>query len=121
MPWDVELPELPDERATAAVRGSDSDVEEARGKLQRQLRRLSIPMLFFQCKQVYTGVALPSETVDSLASTEPLARMAPSDNAREPMDEGTANSFLALLTDAEIVALGWCWAFYARPDQLLPT
>lgn len=120
MPWDVESPEGPSERAASAVRGNDSDVEEARNKLQHQMRRLSIPMLFFQCRQVHTGDALASEVVAALMEGGSLARLAPSNNVREPMDEGTADSFLALLTHAEIVALGWCWAFYARPEQMLP-
>lgn len=120
LPWDVEMPELPTERAATALRGGDGGVEEARNKLMQRLRGLSIPMLFFQCRQVYTGEALASEVVDALVERGPLVRMATANNVKEPMDEGTADSFLALLTDAEIVALGWCWAFYARPNQMLP-
>lgn len=120
MPWEVELPESPNEHAATAVRGSAGDVEEARSKVLRSLRGLSIPMLFYQCRQVYTGVALPSDVVDYLATEGPLARIAAADNVKEPMDEGTADSFLALLSEAEIMALAWCWAFYARPDQMLP-
>lgn len=120
MPWDVEVPELPNERAATAICRNAGDMEEARNKLVRRLRGLSIPMLFYQCRQVYTGVALPSDVVDYLATHGPLARMAAADNVKEPMDEGTADSFLALLTEAEIVALAWCWAFYARPNQVLP-
>lgn len=36
------------------------------------------------------------------------------------MNANTQDELLALLTDAEIVALAWCWAFWARPEQLLP-